>query len=193
MRESVELNKKLTKEIMTKRIVKKRIKFGYGNLMPIYSLQDEVATMTVALHEGNNKVGAITPVEKGVRLAESAKPLVMMTFPKNETGIKSIRALRDWLENMERLIKEETFGTGDDYDNKMKAIQAIEHGYEVGKKYYAKIKGADLVKEVRHYWGEDNHADPLVVSWTRKELKTMERWNRIGINDSNADFEEVQE
>lgn len=92
-------------------------------------------------------------------------------------------------------------------------IDAIRFGYEVEKEpvYYAKIKGHELVQtETIIEDGRD------VSEWNRnvyfvlqkdgqiivdmkesclsgaKHVMAMSQWNNLGINDSNADFEEVE-
>ena len=93
-------------------------------------------------------------------------------------------------------------------------IDAIRNGYEVEKEpvYFAKIKGHELV-ETETVLDEDTGDDisefcrnvyfvlqkngELVIDMKEsclsgaKEVMTMSQWNNLGINDGNADFEEV--
>lgn len=107
MSEGIKLGKELNVKLINKGIVSNRIEFGKGNLMPIYALRKEDTNMIIAKHAGFNEVGQMVPAEEGVVLAEDADPMVMLSFPKNETGLKSIQAVREWLDQLEGFIKEE--------------------------------------------------------------------------------------
>ena len=79
------------------------------------------------------------------------------------------------------------------------------YGYEVEQEplYYAKIKGWALAESERAFWNYRlNVLSPMLprLYAGRKEDEvfvktkmTIEEWNGIGINDTNADFEEVEE
>ncbi|WP_048728758.1 DUF1642 domain-containing protein [Carnobacterium sp. 1290_CSPC] len=81
-------------------------------------------------------------------------------------------------------------------------VTAYLYGYEVEEEilYYARMKGSNLVMDdIYTYWrkalgvsklglGCKQHEDVLV-----KTKMTKEEWNKLGINDTNADFEEVGE
>lgn len=85
-------------------------------------------------------------------------------------------------------------------EDKERAVIVILYGYEVEKEpvYYARMKGSDLViDETYTYWhkalgvsklglGDKHHKDIVF-----KTKMTKEEWNELGINDTNADFEEV--
>lgn len=77
------------------------------------------------------------------------------------------------------------------------------HGYEVEKEplYYAKIKGWELTKGESVFW---NYrlviADPMPPrlytsgkedGFFVKNKMTIEEWNEVGINNTNADFEKA--
>lgn len=79
------------------------------------------------------------------------------------------------------------------------------HGYEVEKEplYYAKIKGWELTKGESVFW---NYrlviADPMPPrlytsgkedGFFVKNKMTIEEWNEVGINNTNADFEKVEQ
>lgn len=69
-------------------------------------------------------------------------------------------------------------------------------GYEIEKEplFYALIKGHEL-KEHRKYWAEAK-PNAGVFNNTNQynaSLMTKNKWNALGINDSNADFVEVAE
>ena len=66
-------------------------------------------------------------------------------------------------------------------------------------KYYAKIKGWELVKDSKFiYWSADREGENILIN-DKTIFKnyhvalTKPEWAKLGINDSNADFEEVKE
>ena len=84
-------------------------------------------------------------------------------------------------------------------DDKERAVTAILYGYEVEEEplYYAKIKGWEHVGTSSYYFGYDEDNDSLEVTYLESNYRfafslTKEQWNGIGINDINADFEEVE-
>lgn len=77
--------------------------------------------------------------------------------------------------------------------------KAILHGYEVEPEplYYAKIKGWKHIGTSSYYFGLEEDLEILEVTILENNYRyafalTKEHWNKLGINDSNADFEEVQ-
>lgn len=90
------------------------------------------------------------------------------------------------------------------YDNYESAKEylskAILFGYEVEKEplYYAKIKGWKHIGTSSYYFGLEEDLEILEVTILENNYRyafalTKEHWNKLGINDSNADFEEVKE
>lgn len=82
--------------------------------------------------------------------------------------------------------------------NKDEFITAVMHGYDIQVEslYYAKIKGWEHVGTSTYYFGYDEDNDSLEVMYLESNYRfafslTKERWNKLGINDTNADFEEV--
>lgn len=77
---------------------------------------------------------------------------------------------------------------------------AFLYGYEVEQEplYYAKIKGWDYLAPSQCFWsyipeyGEYIVGSKVHSSFHLTEL-TMEEWNELGINDTNADFEKVEQ
>ena len=66
------------------------------------------------------------------------------------------------------------------------------------KLYYAKIKGWELVASGGKYFGHSKNDGDLFVFnkhgyRTMENIHTMPEWNALGVNDTNADFEEVAE
>ena len=106
------------------------------------------------------------------------------------------------MSNFEREHDEERVGYV--LDNKTKLFHAILFGYEVEQEpiYYAKIKGWNLTNNKDVFWNYrsvllspmfsrlyfgDKESDNIV-----KTKLTKEEWNELGVNDTNADFEEVE-
>ena len=87
------------------------------------------------------------------------------------------------------------------YENAKEYLsKAILYGYEVKSEplYYAKIKGWDYLAPSQCFWsyipeyGEYIVGSKVHSSFHLTEL-TMEEWNELGINDTNADFEKVEQ
>ena len=88
------------------------------------------------------------------------------------------------------------------HENKKELIEVIlgNRGYRIEKepKYYALVKGHELIPDdTRRYWNLDTDGTFLsdrhtVYGW--KVTKTSKsEWNKVGINDSNADFVKIEE
>ena len=80
-------------------------------------------------------------------------------------------------------------------DDKERAVAAILYGYGVEKEplYYAKIKGWEHVGTSSYYFGYDEDNDSLEVTYLESNYRfafslTKKQWNKLGINDTNADF-----
>ena len=84
-------------------------------------------------------------------------------------------------------------------ENFTNVINAVQFGYEVEPDplYYAKIKGWEHVGTSTYYFGYDEDNDSLEVMYLESNYRfafslTKERWNKLGINATNADFEAVE-
>ena len=84
--------------------------------------------------------------------------------------------------------------------NKDTFINAVMFGYEIEQepRYYAKIKGWEHVGTSSYYFGYDEDNDSLEVTYLESNYRfafslTKKQWNKIGVNDNNADFEVVSE
>ena len=84
-------------------------------------------------------------------------------------------------------------------DDKERAVTAILYGYEVEQQplYYAKIKGWEHIGTSSYYFGYDEDNDSLEVTYLESNYRfafslTNEHWNKLGINATNADFEEIE-
>ena len=105
-----------------------------------------------------------------------------------------------------RLLENNTFVWGEIYEwyrmNTRKFVNAYLTGeYEVEEEplYHALIKGHELVHDYDVYWNYDKYDRDVFVSRLHRshdnfttEMRKRE-WIKIGINDSNADFVEVDE
>ena len=100
-----------------------------------------------------------------------------------------------YYDKLEDLLGEYGYGNAKEYLSK-----AILFGYEVKAEplYYAKIKGWDYLAPSQCFWsyipeyGEYIVGSKVHSSFHLTEL-TMEEWNELGINDTNADFEKVEQ
>ena len=82
--------------------------------------------------------------------------------------------------------------------------KAIIVGYEVEQEplYYAKIKGWELATTTITFWNYRHIIERPILSKlyvggkegvdSFKTKMTKEEWNKVGINDTNADFEEAE-
>ena len=64
--------------------------------------------------------------------------------------------------------------------------------------YQAKIKGWKLISNSSYYFGYDEDNDSLEVTYFDSNYRfafylTKKHWNFLGINDTNADFERVEQ
>lgn len=59
------------------------------------------------------------------------------------------------------------------------------------KKFYAKIKGWELITSTYCHFGLDDFSELEVVDRIDGYRLSKSEWNELGINDENADFEEV--
>lgn len=85
-------------------------------------------------------------------------------------------------------------------ENFTNVINAVQFGYEVEPDplYYAKIKGWKHIGTSSYYFGLEEDLEILEVTILENNYRyafalTKEHWNKLGINDSNADFEGVKE
>lgn len=89
-------------------------------------------------------------------------------------------------------------------DDKERAVIAILYGYEIEQEpiYYAKIKGWELATSKSVFWNYLSFIEspmlPRLYTGDKedkvfvKNKMTTEKWNKVGINDTNADFERVE-
>lgn len=84
-------------------------------------------------------------------------------------------------------------------------VTAYLYGYEVEKEplYYAKIKGWELATSKSVFWNYRYIVERPILSKlfvggkvstdSFKTKMTIEQWNKVGINGTNADFEKVED
>ena len=76
--------------------------------------------------------------------------------------------------------------------------KAILHGYDIEQEplYYAKIKGWEILGKRSHWIYLKNLKEFTIgtssASHMEIDVMTNEEWNRLGINETNADFEEAE-
>ena len=96
-REYKKLDKVSSRKIMKRNIIRNKIVFGKGNLMPVFRISEDEVMMVIAKNNHHYPLGEIIPVSVGEVLVKEANSLVMLSFPKDENGIKSIESLEHWL------------------------------------------------------------------------------------------------
>lgn len=101
----------------------------------------------------------------------------------------------------------------EDYADKLRSISDDDFGYEFAQEYlskailfgyeleqetlyYAKIKGCDIL-DIYFYWVFYPYGKYLTVGEEHEyggatDMMTKEEWNKLGVNDTNADFERVE-
>lgn len=101
--------KRLTdKTLLNDRVVTKhKTTFGKGTLMPVFVSSHEEVGLIIAETKESQKLGEIVHVSVAERLVKEAKASAYLSFPKNEDGLKSLNALREWLDILEGYFEEE--------------------------------------------------------------------------------------
>ena len=104
-----------------------------------------------------------------------------------------------------RLLENNTFVWGEIYEwyrmNTRKFVNAYLTGeYEVEEPLYrALVKGHELVDSANSYWYFNKTVDGVFISDVYNKYHTIlwemtkAEWNKVGINESNADFVKVDE
>lgn len=81
--------------------------FGKGLLMPVFVSNDEEVGIIIAETKEAQELGKIIHVSVAARLVTKAEASAYLSFPNNEDGLKSIDALREWLDILEGYITKE--------------------------------------------------------------------------------------
>ena len=81
--------------------------FGKGLLMPVFVINDEEVGIIIAETKEAQKLGEIVHVSVAAQLVKKAEASAYLSFPRNEDGLKSIGALREWLNILEGFITKE--------------------------------------------------------------------------------------
>ena len=82
--------------------------FGKGLLMPVFINDKEEVGLIIAQTKEQQQLGEIVPVAVAERLAKEAEASAYLSFLRNEDGLKSLAALRDWLDILEGFLEEDT-------------------------------------------------------------------------------------
>ena len=89
-------------------VVKKhKTVFGKGLLMPIFVSDEEEVGIIIAETKEAQELGKIIHVSVAAQLVKKAEASAYLSFPRNEDGLKSIDALREWLNILEGFITKE--------------------------------------------------------------------------------------
>ena len=102
-------------------------------------------------------------------------------YPNTNPDVHIRKPVLEWLNNR---------------DNYSVLFKALMYGYELEEtKYYAKIKGWDNTVAKRVFWCYNGiSSEPDLTDekypFSNDVFKTMEEWNKLGINETNADFME---
>lgn len=100
-------------------------------------------------------------------------------------------------------LETKTIGWMQDY-NEEKFVDMFRCGYEVEQEplYYAKVKGWELATTTIVFWNYRHIVERPILSKlyvggkesvdSFKTKMTIEQWNEIGINETNADFDRVE-
>ena len=81
--------------------------FGKGLLMPIFVSDEEEVGIIIAETKEAQELGKIIHVSGAAELVKKAEASAYLSFPRNEDGLKSIGALREWLNILEGFITKE--------------------------------------------------------------------------------------
>ena len=82
--------------------------FGKGLLMHVFVSDEKEVGIIIAKIKEAQKLGEIVHVSVAARLVTKAEASAYLSFPNNEDGLKSIDALREWLDILEGYISKET-------------------------------------------------------------------------------------
>ena len=102
-------------------------------------------------------------------------------YPNTNPNVQLRKPVLEWLNKRE---------------NYSVLFKALMYGYELEEtKYYAKIKGWDNTVAKRVFWHYNGiSSEPDLTDekypFSNDVFKTMEEWNKLGINETNADFME---
>ena len=148
-----------------------------------------------------DKIDRVEDLGKSIYTLERLKEKEIEHREKQEK-VKSNKTLKELFDDMGK-----DFG-GIDFDEWLRKqknanlLASYENGGENGKieqepRYYAKIKGWEHIGTSSYYFGYDEDNDSLEVTYLESNYRfafslTKKHWNKLGINDTNADFERVE-
>ena len=124
-----------------------------------------------------------------------------------DKAMETLKRLREYEEKEREKVRNKGVSVlwADDEPTKISDLLATyENGGENGKIeqkpfYYAKIKGWELATSKSMFWNYRHVVERPILSKlyigsneSIESFYTLERWNELGINDTNADFEGVE-
>ena len=111
MSKEIEAPKQLSEIVRSKEFYYGRNVFlGHGQAMPAFLNDDESVSLVFLLHEEKQAVGKMQTAEETYELSKVAVPISMLTFTKDDNGVKAIDSVRKWLDKVEELLTAENKG-----------------------------------------------------------------------------------
>ena len=107
MKNDILLTDDLEKAINDSGIYDRLIPFGFGKLMPIYSTGAETHVLIIAYSEAEREVGQHVSAQQAYEdmINHTPLPIVGLSFPANQDGLKAIESLKEWLDKSKKLIE----------------------------------------------------------------------------------------
>ena len=81
--------------------------FGEGKTIPVYFTSNNQVGLIICEHQEYFEVGKSVSVEMAQKLTETAIPLSVLLFKKDDDGLKGLDAFRKWLDVVEDRLREE--------------------------------------------------------------------------------------
>ena len=121
------------------------------------------------------------------------QPLTLAEFLGWEEGIEYIRGGNIFKVEGNHLLNK--LPDGQFYNPKCTSVELIylRNATKYVPKYYAKIKGWELIPSDYYYFGLDDLHNLEIKDECDAYEFTKTEWAELGINDSNADFEDVED
>lgn len=109
MKNDILLTGDLEKAINDSGVYDRLIPFGFGKLMPMYSTGVETHVLIIAHSGTEREVGQHVSAQQAYDDAINHVPLpiIGLSFPANQDGLKAIDSLKEWLDKSKKLIEEE--------------------------------------------------------------------------------------
>lgn len=125
-------------------------------------------------------------------------PRFVSDFIKEVKPDKSLRVAFEYIAQRKRDNYEDELAFWVEEGNSETFARAWLDGYKVAVEeedplYYASVKGHELVDDDFKYFNLDVLNNVLFVGSRRFTEKSKSEWNKLGINDSNADFVKAED